>query len=254
MAEHAHDSVLIHASMDQVWRVTRDVASWAVLFAENVGVEMLGRDGGLMRFQLTVRPDDVDVITGRVAEGTLDEHTRTVTVRRLDLGPFESMDLRWQYVPEGGGVRAHWTQRFAVKPVAGADTTVARRYLERLAGFEMANFALLVESRAGRPVFRVLARVSVVPGREPEFERLWRQTAQSRAQHNASVGQALMRSHYEKSVYYTISDWIDEAGFREFERSDAHLAQLRLFEPVRSSGSVVTTEVVAEVTTPLSGE
>lgn len=95
-----------------------------------------------------------------------------------------------------------------------------------------------------RKAFRVLLRFHIHPGMERDFERTWLAIADVVTNHPASLEQWLMKSAEEPSVYYIISDWADEAGFREFEHSAAHVGHRTKLHPYRSSGSMTTMQVV----------
>ncbi|RSM44883.1 antibiotic biosynthesis monooxygenase [Amycolatopsis balhimycina DSM 5908] len=97
-------------------------------------------------------------------------------------------------------------------------------------------------------VFRVLLRMRVRPGSGPAFERDWRAGATRIATRPASVGQWLARGTDEEEVYYVVSDWTDEASFREYERSEAHQQHLRRLRPYRMDGSMSTMDIVVAVT------
>ena len=45
-------------------------------------------------------------------------------------------------------------------------------------------------------------------------------------------------------MYFIVSDWVDEDGFRAFEDSAVHLAHRAKLHPYRSSGSFTTMHVV----------
>lgn len=96
-------------------------------------------------------------------------------------------------------------------------------------------------------VFRVMLRMQIKPGMEAEFERVWLEIGDSVTGHRASLGQWLSRSAEESGVYYIVSDWTDEARFREFEHSDGHLAHRQRLHPFRSGGSMTTMHVVAQL-------
>ncbi|GGO95533.1 antibiotic biosynthesis monooxygenase family protein [Wenjunlia tyrosinilytica] len=88
--------------------------------------------------------------------------------------------------------------------------------------------------------YRVQLRMEILPGREREFEEVWRATTDVVAGHEANLGQALLRADDDPGVYYIVSDWRDEAGFRDFEHSDAHIEHRSKLHPYRSAGSFVT--------------
>nr|BAA23151.1 unnamed protein product [Actinomadura hibisca] len=97
------------------------------------------------------------------------------------------------------------------------------------------------------PVFRVMLRMEIVPGREAEFERVWYSVGDTVSGNPANLGQCVLRSDDEESVYYIMSDWIDEARFREFERSDGHVEHRRKLHPYRVKGSMATMKVVHDL-------
>jgi heme-degrading monooxygenase HmoA len=94
-------------------------------------------------------------------------------------------------------------------------------------------------------VYRVLLRMQVVPGQEPQFERAWRAGAHTIAQEPANVAQWLSRSDDEPNVYYIVSDWRDESSFRAYETSERHRLHRARLHPYRSSGSMTTMTVLA---------
>lgn len=95
--------------------------------------------------------------------------------------------------------------------------------------------------------FRVMLTMSIRPGLEREFERTWHQVGRTIVQHPANLGHWLSRSAEEESVYYIVSDWVDEPRFREFEHSAAHVEHRSALHPYRSGGSMATMHVVYEM-------
>lgn len=101
--------------------------------------------------------------------------------------------------------------------------------------------------------FRVMLRMRIKPGMEDDFEKVWRDVGDSVTSHPANLGQWLSRAATEDteadgSVYYIVSDWVDEPRFREFETSDRHLEHRQKLHPYRSGGSMTTMSVVAHLT------
>ncbi|MEV0637551.1 antibiotic biosynthesis monooxygenase family protein [Streptomyces sp. NPDC050619] len=86
--------------------------------------------------------------------------------------------------------------------------------------------------------FRVLLRFEINPGMEADFERTWLSIGSVITGHPANLGQWLMRSAEDESVYYVISDWVDEERFREFEHSDAHVEHRTKLHPFRRGGAM----------------
>ncbi|POX42882.1 polyketide cyclase [Streptomyces sp. Ru73] len=121
MAGHTSNSVLIDAPMDLVWERTNDVASWTELFSEYSVAEVLEQDGPTVTFRLALHPDENGKVWSWVSRRTTDAATRTVRAHRVETGPFEYMNIRWEYTQEDAGVRMQWTQDFHMKDGAPLD-------------------------------------------------------------------------------------------------------------------------------------
>lgn len=96
-------------------------------------------------------------------------------------------------------------------------------------------------------VFRVTLRMEVHPGRGEEFERAWCAGAEVITGQRANLGQWLSRSADEADVYYIVSDWVDEPGFREYEHSAEHLEHRERLHPYRAAGSMTTMHVLHDL-------
>ncbi|WP_433336452.1 antibiotic biosynthesis monooxygenase family protein [Spirillospora sp. CA-294931] len=92
--------------------------------------------------------------------------------------------------------------------------------------------------------FRVTLRMNIHPGMEREFEETWYRVGKAIVDHPANLGHWLSRDNDDASVYYVVSDWVDERRFREFESSDDHLEHRSKLHPYRSSGTMSTMNVV----------
>lgn len=92
--------------------------------------------------------------------------------------------------------------------------------------------------------FRVLLRMEIRAGLEREFEETWCKIGNGITDDPANLGQWLSRSAEEDGVYYIISDWVDERRFRQFERSERHLAHRTKLHPYRARGSMTTMHVM----------
>jgi heme-degrading monooxygenase HmoA len=100
------------------------------------------------------------------------------------------------------------------------------------------------ESTPGSAVFRVMLRLSIIEGKEKEFEETWYGIGSVVTDHPANLGQWLLRSYDEPRTYYIMSDWESEPLFREFERSERHLEHRVKLHPFRDGGSMATMSVV----------
>ncbi|OLF12765.1 polyketide cyclase [Actinophytocola xinjiangensis] len=115
------NEVVIAAPMDLVWSRTNDVAGWPELFSEYAKAEILTEHDGVIRFRLTMHPDEQGRVWSWVSERAADERTRTVNARRVEPGPFQHMNIRWTYREVDGGVLMRWEQEFAMRPDAPVD-------------------------------------------------------------------------------------------------------------------------------------
>lgn len=121
MSGHTENEIIIAAPLDLVWDVTNDLEHWPRLFSEYAAVDILAEEGGTTTFRLTMHPDDNGKVWSWVSERTADRASRTVVARRVETGPFQHMDIRWEYAEVVQGTRMRWTQDFAMKPDAPVD-------------------------------------------------------------------------------------------------------------------------------------
>src|SRR6266700_1776237 len=125
MAAHTDNSVDIHAPLQLAWDMANDVESWATLFSEYSKVEVLERQGDTVRFRLTMHPDENGKVWNWVSERTTDPKARTVRARRIETGPFQYMNIAWEFLPVDSGVRMRWVQDFTMKPTAPVNDETA---------------------------------------------------------------------------------------------------------------------------------
>ncbi|GAA2150523.1 SRPBCC family protein [Kitasatospora kazusensis] len=132
MAGHTDNSIVIDAPLETVWEITNDLENWPNLFSEYASAEVLERDGATVTFRLTMHPDENGVVWSWVSRRTPDPLTRTVRAHRVETGPFEFMDIHWEYtVAEEGGIRMRWIQDFHMKPQAPVDDEGMTGHLNR---------------------------------------------------------------------------------------------------------------------------
>ena len=147
MAARTDNSIDIRAPMDLVWLMTNDVRSWPELFSEYESAEILAEDGASIRFRLTMHPDQQGRRWTWVSERTPDPATRTVRAHRIETGPFEYMNIFWEYTPIAGGVRMRWVQDFQMKPDAPFDDAAMTEHLNRNTRVQMALIRDKIEAR-----------------------------------------------------------------------------------------------------------
>lgn len=147
---HTDNSIMIKAPMEVVWEMTNDVESWPRLFSEYATAEIISRRGLTTTFRLTMHPDEEGRVWSWVSERTMDPATRTVRARRVETGPFEWMNIFWQYTEEGKGVRMRWVQDFHMKPEAPVNDDGMAEHLNRNTAIQMGLIKEKVEAAAKR--------------------------------------------------------------------------------------------------------
>ncbi len=149
MAGHTDNEITIAAPMDLVWDMTNDVDNWPRLFSEYASVDVLERDGNRVTFRLTMHPDDQDRVWSWVSERTADPATRTVRAHRVETGPFQYMNIVWEYAETAEGTRMRWVQDFAMKPDAPVDDAGMTDNINRNSRTQMALIRDRIEQAAG---------------------------------------------------------------------------------------------------------
>ena len=148
MSGHTDNEIVIAAPVDLVWEVTNDLENWPQLFSEYASVEVLERAGQSTTFRLTMHPDENGQVWSWVSERTTDRPALAVKARRVEPGPFEFMDIRWEYAEDPGGTRMRWIQDFAMKPTAPVDDKGMTTHINRNSRVQMELIREKVEKRA----------------------------------------------------------------------------------------------------------
>ncbi|GDY31757.1 SRPBCC family protein [Gandjariella thermophila] len=146
MAGQTDNAVVIDAPMDVVWDMTNDVESWPNLFTEYAKAEILERRGDTIRMRLTMHPDEQGRVWSWVSDRTPDPETRTVRAHRVETGPFEYMNLRWEYREVGDGVELRWMQDFQMKPDAPFNDEQMTERLNRATREQMSAIKSRIEA------------------------------------------------------------------------------------------------------------
>ena len=68
--------------------------------------------------------------------------------RRVETGPFEYMDIRWEYDEVPDGTRMRWIQDFAMKPTAPVDDEGMTQRINHNSRIQMDLIREKVEKRA----------------------------------------------------------------------------------------------------------
>jgi len=149
MPGHTDNTILINAPVDLVWDVTNDLENWPQLFSEYASVEVIDRKGQLVRFRLTMHPDEKGQVWSWVSEREADRDTLAVRARRVEPGPFEFMEIRWEYEDLAQATRMRWIQDFAMKPTAPVDDLQMTDLINQNSKVQMELIRAKVEHRAG---------------------------------------------------------------------------------------------------------
>ncbi|MFI6448782.1 SRPBCC family protein [Kitasatospora sp. NPDC050543] len=149
MTARTENTVVIDAPMDLVWEMTNDIESWPQLFDEYAAAEILERSpDGTIRFRLTMFPDEDGKVWSWVSLRKPDVETRTVRAHRVETGPFEFMNISWDYQEAEGGVRMRWVQEFHVRPEMPFGDAAMAEHLNTNTKVQMARIKKLVEEAA----------------------------------------------------------------------------------------------------------
>ncbi|MCZ2524624.1 MULTISPECIES: SRPBCC family protein [Streptomyces] len=145
---HTENEIVIAAPLDLVWDMTNDLENWPQLFSEYASVEVLEREGARTVFRLTMHPDENGKVWSWVSEREPDRRSLTVRARRVEPGPFEHMDIHWEYKEIPGGTLMRWIQDFAMRPDAPVDTPGMTERINRNSVVQMELIRDKVEQRA----------------------------------------------------------------------------------------------------------
>jgi aromatase len=141
-------SIVINAPMDLVWDMTNDVESWPQLYTEYSRAEILERTDDTVKFRLTMHPDENGKEWSWVSERSPDPVNRTVRARRLETGPFEYMNIFWEYREVEDGVDMRWVQEFQVKPEMPFNDDAMAAHLKKNTAVQMAHIKEQIEKAA----------------------------------------------------------------------------------------------------------
>ena len=117
---YIRNAVLIHAPLEDVFRLTNNVRTWPELFTEYASSEVIEEDEKRVLFRLTTKPDEVGMQWSWLATRWTDaERKSTRSERDPESGPFAQMIIHWWYdsIGERDTVMT-WEQEFTLKPTA----------------------------------------------------------------------------------------------------------------------------------------
>jgi multifunctional cyclase/dehydratase/O-methyltransferase len=159
MAAKTDNKITINAPFDLVWDMTNDIESWPTLFSEYSDAKVLERDDDRIRFRLTTHADDGGNVWSWVSDRFPHRDTRSVDSKRVETGPFEYMNLHWEYRELPDGIEMRWQQDFQMKPGAHLDDAGMAAHLNQATKVNMTHIKDVIEG-AARPVLDVNSRLS----------------------------------------------------------------------------------------------
>ena len=117
---YIRNAVLIHAPVEDVFKLTNNVRIWPDLFTEYASSEVLEETKDSVTFQLTTHPDETGTQWSWVStRWTNAERRSTYSERNPSSGPFKQMTIRWWYDSVGDtDTVMTWEQEFSMKPEA----------------------------------------------------------------------------------------------------------------------------------------
>jgi aromatase len=142
------NEIVIAAPIELTWQLTNDVETWPDLFSEYAAAEVLHREGNLVRFRLTMHPDQNGKVWSWVSERVMDPASHTVRAHRVETGPFDYMKIVWTYREVEGGTEMRWVQDFAMKPDAPVDDAWMTNNINRNSPIQMNLIKEKVEAAA----------------------------------------------------------------------------------------------------------
>lgn len=128
---YIRNAVLIHAPLEDVFRLTNNVRNWPILFTEYEACEVLEEGAHKVTFRLTTRPNEHGQQWNWVSSRWTDqERHSTYSERQVQSLPFERMTIRWWYdaIAEQSTVMT-WEQEFAMYVDASISEQQATDYL-----------------------------------------------------------------------------------------------------------------------------
>jgi heme-degrading monooxygenase HmoA len=94
---------------------------------------------------------------------------------------------------------------------------------------------------------RATLTITVKPGKEEEFVRVWQEIAEHVRHNTGNVRQTLLRSADEERTFVVASDWGSREAFTEFERSPEQDDLTAPIRALRESGRMTVQEIVVDV-------
>lgn len=191
---YIRNAVLIHASVEDVFRLTNNVRAWPDLFTEYASSEVLEETEDSVTFQLTTHPDESGTQWSWVStRWTNADRRSTYSKRNPASGPFKEMELRWWYdsVDETSTVMT-WEQEFTMKPEAPFSEQAATEHLNRQTRIQQKVIKERIEQRCGtaqpgEELYRGIIVANYKPGSEDKIVAAFARSDETELPRNIGV-------------------------------------------------------------------
>src|SRR5581483_11519394 len=169
---YTRNAVLIHAPLEEVFRLTNNVRNWPELFTEYAACEVLEEAENRVTFRLTTHPDENGTQWSWVSTRWTDvERKSTRSERDPSSGPFQKMTLRWWYNSVGANDTVMtWEQEFTMKPEAPFTEEVATNHLNSQTRIQQRVIKERIEQKYGTSQPEELYRGIIVGTYKPGSE------------------------------------------------------------------------------------
>jgi len=150
---YIRNAVLIHAPVEDVFRVTNNVRTWPDLFTEYASCEVIEEAEDSVTFRLTTNPDESGTQWSWIStRWTNTERKSTYSERQPASGPFKNMQIRWWYdrVSDTDTVMT-WEQEFILSPESPFTEEQVTNHLNTQTRIQQQVIKERVEARYGSP-------------------------------------------------------------------------------------------------------
>lgn len=140
------NSITIQRSIDSVFDITNDIASWTNLFTEYQESKVLEKKDNYIKFSLTTKPEKKEKSRSWISERFIDRKNWSIRAKRIDpVYPFKCMDIYWYYKSTDAGTEMTWVQEFTMDPQSGYKDELVAANMNRNTKVQMAAIKSAIE-------------------------------------------------------------------------------------------------------------
>ena len=191
---YIRNAVLIHAPIEDVFKLTNNVRAWPDLFTEYASSEVLEETHDSVTFQLTTHPDESGTQWSWVSTRWTDaDRKSTYSKRNPASGPFKQMEIRWWYDSIGTtDTVMTWEQEFIMKPEAPFSEQHATDHLNRQTKIQQQVIKERIEQRCGaapqaEETYRGIIVANYKPGSEEKIADAFKRSDETDLPRNIGV-------------------------------------------------------------------